>query len=89
MHKPDQPQTTRTATSRDAAAQIGAEELTKSQLIIRGSRIEREKDRPTYGDSYSLGVLAYIVEMLTSPKKDDRETGKRMVRNLVKLAEGE
>ncbi len=93
MHKPDQPQTTHTATSRDAAAQIGVEKLDKAELIIRGLEIEFTRKYPTedarYMDGVSLGKAAIIIESLTSPSKEIREYAKTRVRELVKLGKGE
>lgn len=93
MHKQDQPQTTNTATSRDAAAQIGVEELTKSELIIRGLKAQYTERYPDMdalcSTAYALGAASYIMELLTSTTKADRESGKRQVRELVKLGKGE
>lgn len=85
MHKPDQPQTTHTATSRDAAAQISADdEFNKARAIWKGALAKED------GSENRAGFwLALQLADLTSSSKFDREFAKEKVRELVKLGKGE
>lgn len=93
MHKPDQPQTTNTATSRDAAAQIGAEEPNKGELIRNGLKKQIQNEYPSADyqtiDAMAYGKLSALCGMLTGAKRDAREYAKAEIRRLVKLGKGE
>ena len=89
MKDANQPQTTKTPTSRDAAAQISLPDhlREKARLILEGVMKANgvkpiERYMPT---GHAIYDLAEILAQLTSSKKADRDEAKNMVRYLVKI----
>ena len=57
----------------------------KANALIRGLTSEALEFGPHHCDSHALGVLAQLVEYLTSANKSEREFAKKKIRDLVTL----